>query len=78
MEEVVAELTTCHHCKGTNTVQNDEEMYCRDCGNWSPVLDHPAGCFYGSFVGAYPDAWHIPKDSKCDLPHGDDAIYLGT
>jgi hypothetical protein len=42
----------------------------------SGVLDHPQGCFYGSFLGAYPDRWHIPFDSNCPLDHGDDPIRL--
>jgi hypothetical protein len=73
--EVVPELTTCHRCRSTNTVQNDTEMMCRDCGEWSSVCDHPSGCFYGTF-GGYFDAWHIPKGSACGLPHGEDAIHL--
>lgn len=40
------------------------------------VLDHPAGCFYGSFIGAYPDAWHIPYGVECELDHGDEPIHL--
>lgn len=38
--------------------------------------EHPAGCFYGSFAEAYPDAWHIPHDSGCRLDHGENPIQL--
>lgn len=42
------------------------------------IMDHPAGCFYGSFAEAYPDAWHIPHSADCGLPHGPSPIQLGT
>lgn len=37
---------------------------------------HPAGCFYGSFMDAYPDAWHIPHGADCRLDHGEKPIRL--
>lgn len=40
------------------------------------VEDHPAGCFYGTFLDAYPDNWHIPYGVECELPHGPDPIQL--
>lgn len=40
--------------------------------------DHPAGCFYGSFAGAYPDKWHIPAGADCPLNHGPDPILLAA
>lgn len=75
----VPELTTCHYCGSTNTVAGEPggrfESKCRNCGEWFPTLEHPNGCFYGSF-GGYSDRWHIPKNVICNLPHGDDAIFL--
>lgn len=41
-----------------------------------PIMDHPAGCFWGSFMGAYQDRWHIPYGVDCPLDHGDDPIRL--
>lgn len=38
--------------------------------------DHPAGCFFGSFAGAYSDRWHIPAGVDCPLDHGTDPIRL--
>jgi hypothetical protein len=43
----------------------------------SPI-DHPAGCFYGSFAGAYSDRWHIPQGVECGLDHGEDPMRLGA
>lgn len=40
--------------------------------------EHPAGCFYGSFAEAYPDAWHIPQGVECELDHGENPIRLGS
>lgn len=40
------------------------------------IQEHPAGCFYGSFLAAYPDAWHIPFDVDCPLDHGKNPIRL--
>jgi len=75
-------LTTCHHCRSTNTVwgqpEGRDESLCRDCGQWFTPLDHPLGCFYGSFAGAYPDVWHVVRGNGCDLPHGDEVAYFGA
>ncbi len=83
MSDFVPELTTCHYCRSTNTVMgetgrgdDEPESLCRDCGKWFSPLDHPAGCFYGSFAGAYPDVWHVVRGSGCDLPHGDEIVWL--
>lgn len=38
--------------------------------------EHPAGCFYGSFVEAYDDKWHIPHGADCKLDHGEEPIQL--
>ena len=38
--------------------------------------EHTAGCFYGSFLGAYSDRWHIPSGVECSLDHGDNPIRL--
>lgn len=40
------------------------------------TMDHPAGCFYGSFANAYPDIWHIPWNADCPFDHGEDATRL--
>ena len=40
--------------------------------------EHPAGCFYGSFADAYPDAWHIPHGVECRLDHGTSPIHLNA
>lgn len=41
------------------------------------TFEHGSGCFYGSFVGAYPDAWHLPFPYACTEPHPLGIIYLG-
>lgn len=38
--------------------------------------EHPSGCFYGSFMDAYDDRWHIPYGVSCELDHGATPIHL--
>ncbi len=38
------------------------------------IKDHPAGCFYGSFVNAYANKWHVVLG--CELDHGAEPIFL--
>lgn len=41
------------------------------------IFEHQGGCFFGSFIEAYLDTWHLPFPYSCSELHVGNVIYLG-